>query len=77
VGVDHHRAPSHHVRLKDELGARLKDEMPVFGTCAGLILLSENVLDGREISGVTERSLSRFDETATAVKYRVLKPLST
>jgi pyridoxal 5'-phosphate synthase pdxT subunit len=34
--------------LKDELGARLKDEMPVFGTCAGLILLSENVLDGRD-----------------------------
>jgi 5'-phosphate synthase pdxT subunit len=34
--------------LKDELGARLKDEMPVFGTCAGLILLSDEVLDGRE-----------------------------
>jgi 5'-phosphate synthase pdxT subunit len=33
--------------LKDELGARLKDEMPVFGTCAGLILLSDDVLDGR------------------------------
>jgi 5'-phosphate synthase pdxT subunit len=33
--------------LKDELGARLKDEMPVFGTCAGLILLSDEVLDGR------------------------------
>jgi 5'-phosphate synthase pdxT subunit len=34
--------------LKDELAARLKDELPVFGTCAGLILLSEEVLDGRE-----------------------------
>ena len=34
--------------LKDELGARLKDEMPVFGTCAGLILLSDEVLDGRD-----------------------------
>jgi pyridoxal 5'-phosphate synthase pdxT subunit len=33
--------------LKDELGARLKDEMPIFGTCAGLILLSDEVLDGR------------------------------
>jgi pyridoxal 5'-phosphate synthase pdxT subunit len=34
--------------LKDELAARLKDELPVLGTCAGLILLSEEVLDGRE-----------------------------
>ncbi len=33
--------------LKDELVARLKDEMPVFGTCAGLILLSDEMLDGR------------------------------
>jgi 5'-phosphate synthase pdxT subunit len=33
--------------LKDDLGARIKDEMPVFGTCAGLILLSDEVLDGR------------------------------
>jgi 5'-phosphate synthase pdxT subunit len=33
--------------LKDDLGARLKDEMPIFGTCAGLILLSDEVLDGR------------------------------
>jgi len=33
--------------LKDELGARIKDGLPVFGTCAGLILLSTEVLDGR------------------------------
>jgi 5'-phosphate synthase pdxT subunit len=33
--------------LKDDLGGRIKDEMPVFGTCAGLILLSDEVLDGR------------------------------
>jgi 5'-phosphate synthase pdxT subunit len=26
---------------------KLKEEMPVFGTCAGLILLSSQVLDGR------------------------------
>jgi 5'-phosphate synthase pdxT subunit len=33
--------------LKDELGARIHDGLPVFGTCAGLILLSAEVLDGR------------------------------
>ena len=33
--------------LKDELGGRIKDGLPVLGTCAGLILLSADVLDGR------------------------------
>jgi 5'-phosphate synthase pdxT subunit len=33
--------------LSDALGMKLKEEMPVFGTCAGLILLSAQVLDGR------------------------------
>ena len=33
--------------LTDALGLKLKEEMPVFGTCAGLILLSSQVLDGR------------------------------
>jgi 5'-phosphate synthase pdxT subunit len=33
--------------LKDELGARIAAGMPVLGTCAGLILLSTEVLDGR------------------------------
>jgi pyridoxal 5'-phosphate synthase pdxT subunit len=33
--------------MSDTLGMRLKEEMPVFGTCAGLILLSEQVLGGR------------------------------
>jgi 5'-phosphate synthase pdxT subunit len=33
--------------MSDALGMRLKEEMPVFGTCAGLILLSEQVLGGR------------------------------
>ncbi len=33
--------------LSDALGLKLKEEMPVFGTCAGLILLSAHVLDGR------------------------------
>jgi pyridoxal 5'-phosphate synthase pdxT subunit len=29
------------------IAERLADEMPVFGTCAGMILLAEDVLDGR------------------------------
>jgi 5'-phosphate synthase pdxT subunit len=33
--------------LSDALGLKLKEELPVFGTCAGLILLSAHVLDGR------------------------------
>lgn len=33
--------------LKDELGQKIKEGLPVFGTCAGLILLSTEVLDGR------------------------------
>jgi 5'-phosphate synthase pdxT subunit len=33
--------------LADALGLKLKEEMPVFGTCAGLILLSSQILDGR------------------------------
>ena len=33
--------------LFDPLAARLADGMPVFGTCAGMILLAETVLDGR------------------------------
>jgi len=32
--------------LFDPLAARLADEMPVFGTCAGMILLADGVLDG-------------------------------
>ncbi len=31
----------------DDLKARLSDGMPVFGTCAGMILLATDVLDGR------------------------------
>jgi 5'-phosphate synthase pdxT subunit len=33
--------------LKDPLAASLADGLPAFGTCAGLILLSREVLDGR------------------------------
>jgi pyridoxal 5'-phosphate synthase pdxT subunit len=34
--------------LFDPLAERLGDSMPAFGTCAGLILLSARILDGRE-----------------------------
>ena len=33
--------------LFESIDARLKQGMPVFGTCAGMILLSRGVLDGR------------------------------
>ncbi len=33
--------------LKDELGSMITAGLPVLGTCAGLILLSDAVLDGR------------------------------
>jgi pyridoxal 5'-phosphate synthase pdxT subunit len=33
--------------LFDALGARLADGFPVFGTCAGMILLASSVIDGR------------------------------
>jgi 5'-phosphate synthase pdxT subunit len=33
--------------VRGPLGARLRDGMPVLGTCAGLILLAREVVDGR------------------------------
>ena len=33
--------------LFDPIAARLRDGMPAFGTCAGLILLGREILDGR------------------------------
>lgn len=33
--------------LFDPIAARLRDGMPAFGTCAGMILLADEVLDGR------------------------------
>jgi pyridoxal 5'-phosphate synthase pdxT subunit len=33
--------------LREPLAKRLNDAMPAFGTCAGMILLASNVLDGR------------------------------
>ena len=43
--------------LGDELAASLSDGMPVFGTCAGLILLAREVGDGRP----DQRSFDRLD----------------
>ena len=43
--------------LFDPLAIRIDDGMPVFGTCAGLILLSSNIEDGRP----DQRSFGRFD----------------
>ncbi len=35
-------------QLFDPIKNRLKDGLPVFGTCAGMILLSKTILDGRD-----------------------------
>jgi 5'-phosphate synthase pdxT subunit len=43
--------------LFDEIKARLSDGMPVFGTCAGMILLATEVLDGR----ADQRSFGAID----------------
>ena len=45
--------------LFDDLKARLSDGMPVFGTCAGMILLAADVLDGRP----DQRSFGAIDIT--------------
>ena len=34
--------------LFEPISLRIKDGMPVFGTCAGMILLSKKILDGRD-----------------------------
>lgn len=43
--------------LFDAIDARLKRGMPVFGTCAGMILLAKGVLDGRS----DQRSFGAID----------------
>jgi 5'-phosphate synthase pdxT subunit len=45
--------------LFDAIGNRLHDGMPVFGTCAGMILLASDVLDGRP----DQRSFAAIDIT--------------
>jgi 5'-phosphate synthase pdxT subunit len=51
--------------LLDELAARLRDDMPAFGTCAGLILLATRVLDGRP----HQASLGALDATVRRNAY--------
>ena len=45
--------------LFEDLNARLREGMPVFGTCAGMILLATKVLDGRP----DQRSFGAIDVT--------------
>lgn len=45
--------------LFDPIGARIADGMPVFGTCAGMILLATEILDGRP----DQRSFGAIDIT--------------
>ena len=45
--------------LFDEIKARASDGMPVFGTCAGMILLATEILDGRP----DQRSFGAIDLT--------------
>jgi 5'-phosphate synthase pdxT subunit len=45
--------------LRAPLSARLRDGMPAFGTCAGMIVLATDVLDGR----ADQRSLGAIDIT--------------
>lgn len=43
--------------LFEPLAARLRDGLPAFGTCAGMILLAEQILDGRS----DQRSFGAID----------------
>jgi len=43
--------------LFDPIAARIADGMPVFGTCAGMILLASEIMDGRS----DQRSFSAID----------------
>jgi len=43
--------------LFDSIATRIADGMPVFGTCAGMILLASQILDGRS----DQRSFSAID----------------
>ena len=45
--------------LFDEIKARVSDGLPVFGTCAGMILLATEVLDGRP----DQRTFGALDAT--------------
>ena len=46
-------------KLYDPIAERIADHMPVFGTCAGMILLADEVLDGRP----DQRSFRALDIT--------------
>ncbi len=54
--------------LFDALEQRLAAGMPAFGTCAGMILLATEVLDGRRISVPSVPSTSQCAETPSAAR---------
>ncbi len=49
--------------LRDPLRGRLRDGLPAYGSCAGMILLAERVLDGRESVGTHAGTLGGIDMT--------------
>src|SRR4051794_13337721 len=51
--------------LFDPIAERLRDGMPAFGTCAGMILLARNVVDGRP----DQRSFGAIDLTVRRNAY--------
>jgi pyridoxal 5'-phosphate synthase pdxT subunit len=54
---------------------RLEDGCRVFGTCAGLILLSREILDGRRTSGASTCSTVAVRATATGARSRASRAL--
>ena len=49
--------------LRDPLRDRLRDGLPAYGSCAGMILLADRVLDGRESVGTHTGTLGGIDMT--------------
>lgn len=54
--------------LFDPLGARIASGMPVYGTCAGMIVLASSVLDVATISAVSARSTWSCGATPSAAR---------
>jgi glutamine amidotransferase PdxT len=56
--------------IRPVLAAKLEEGFNVFGTCAGLILLSSSILDGAATSGASRRCRSGYAATATGARSR-------
>ncbi len=63
--------------LFDAIAAALADGMPVFGTCAGMILLASEVLDGRADQRRSAPSTSPCAATPTGARSTASRPTST